>query len=134
MDASVSCHVCYLLLIFLAMLIFSSLFLSSTSFFSSLYFQSLYFSIYPSHFKIDTLASRKWTGRQLHSALTRVSSILADGECLGLKKGDVVVFSCPNSDWHAILLLSVSTRGGIYTGTDDSYPYRKFRTFLSLVV
>src|SRR5581483_10808417 len=43
----------------------------------------------------------------------------------GLKKGDMVCFVCPNSDYYAILLLGVMAAGGTFTACCDNCPFRE---------
>ncbi|RWS28432.1 hypothetical protein B4U80_12797 [Leptotrombidium deliense] len=74
-----------------------------------------------SNLQIDVASGRKWTANTLRDMVIHVANVLINE--IGLKKGQVVAFYCPNSDYHVILQLAVLAAGGIYTGCPNGLKY-----------
>ncbi|RWS08524.1 hypothetical protein B4U79_15298 [Dinothrombium tinctorium] len=72
---------------------------------------------------IDTESKRKWTAQALRQAILHVANVLVNE--VGLKKGQIVAFYCPNSDYHVILQIAVLAAGGVYTGCPSGLKYRE---------
>lgn len=68
---------------------------------------------------VDAGSGRTWTGSSLLHTITKGVQVWAN--VIGLVKGETVAFYCPNSDWHAINLITVSALGGIFTAGHDDY-------------
>jgi acyl-CoA synthetase (AMP-forming)/AMP-acid ligase II len=72
---------------------------------------------------LDCDLNRRWTCRQVHEAALNVAAAFINE--FGVKKGEIVCFYVPNSDIHAISLLSVIAAGGVYCGLSPLLKYRK---------
>ena len=70
---------------------------------------------------VDAASGRSWTRSALSSMIAKAIRIWS--KVIGLVKGQVVAFYCPNSDWHAIHLVAVTALGGIVTAGHDDYKF-----------
>lgn len=70
---------------------------------------------------IDVASGRTWSRSSLSSMIAKAICIWS--KVIGLVKGQVVAFYCPNSDWHAIHLVAVTALGGIVTAGHDDYKF-----------
>ena len=72
---------------------------------------------------VDIASGRSWTGEGVMDGIGKAVSVWTD--VIGLKKGETVAFYCPNSDWHVINMLAISSIGAVYMSATDSYKYRE---------
>lgn len=79
---------------------------------------------------VDAASGRTWNGSSLSSAIAKAVKVWS--HVIGLVKGEVAAFYCPNSDWHAINLVAVSSLGGIFTAGHDDYKYGE--SYLTLML
>jgi len=72
---------------------------------------------------LDCPSGQRHTSEELHQRILNIGAAFKD---LGLKKGEVVCFVCPNSDYYAIGLLGMITAGRVFTGCSEKSSYREF--------
>ena len=83
-----------------------------------------------SYFQVDCLSVRSRPAINVVDQILKVAAAFVDK---GLKKGDVVCFICPNSDYYALLLFGVIAAGGIFTACPDNCPFGKFHPLRCVV-
>ncbi len=73
---------------------------------------------------VDCPSGRTWLAKQV---IDHILDVAAAFISRGLKKGDVVCFVSPNSDYYALILYGVIAAGGIFTASHDKCPFRKLK-------
>lgn len=78
--------------------------------------------------QLDCPSGRRHTSDQVRHRIVAIAAAFIE---LGLKKGEVVCFVAPNTDYYAIALLAVIAAGGVFTACSDNSSHRKKRVHLS---